>query len=375
MNIFKNKVLLLGGLLLLFSGVFAQNMTWPGDVNNNGIANGVDLIYMGYAYGVQGPQRPNADSLWTSQIIAPWQFFFPSQQLDLAFADTNGDGVVDSLDKNIIESNYRETHLPIFPDSSIIGITGVDPALVINYPANDSIFPGSTLDLEISLGGPNQPVNNFFGISFTISFDTSLVNENNISDVFVSSGWVDSSNTNLVLSLGEVYIENGPIVGEGKFDVCITRTLGTPVTGFGQIGTFSIVMEDNISGKVGNSPVDLNLTLSNVVMLDHNLQSVGVVPVNSTFTVIAANNKQPIIDHKIDLFPNPAKDRLHINTGNLIMNKVELFNLIGQQVHHEIIKNKTEHTCQFNQTENGIFILKIYTNKGILVRKILISSE
>jgi len=67
--------------LLLISFLFLSNRTathaqvWPGDVNNNGIVNHVDLIYLGEIFFQTGPPRffPEQGIFWEEKLInAPW---------------------------------------------------------------------------------------------------------------------------------------------------------------------------------------------------------------------------------------------------------------------------------------------------------------
>ena len=54
--------------LILWS-VSASGQVWPGDVNNNGVVNNVDLLYLGFAHGHVGPARPGPSSQWEEQAV------------------------------------------------------------------------------------------------------------------------------------------------------------------------------------------------------------------------------------------------------------------------------------------------------------------
>jgi len=50
------RSLIFWGIFLFFSTVQAQSV-YPGDVNNNGVVNGSDLLLIGEAFGTTGPPR------------------------------------------------------------------------------------------------------------------------------------------------------------------------------------------------------------------------------------------------------------------------------------------------------------------------------
>ena len=81
---------------------------WPGDANNNGITNGVDLLYIGAGYNETGPIRSNASTLWQEQVIdSLWAADYADNAVNLAHGDCNGDGVINNDDLVMaIRANY-----------------------------------------------------------------------------------------------------------------------------------------------------------------------------------------------------------------------------------------------------------------------------
>ncbi len=71
-------------------------------------------------------------------------------------------------------------------------------------------------------------------------------------------------------------------------------------------------------------------------------------------------------DTQIKLYPNPAKETLTIET-DATNQKLEIINLLGETIHTiYIYKKATLNTSAF---ANGIYIIKIPSKKGIIVRK------
>ena len=86
--------------LLLAVSLSAQQdsvRVWPGDANNNGAVNEVDVLYWGAAFGRTGPPRSPIDVLFVGYPFNPWNITFWNG-VDYAHADCNGDGEVNDLD-------------------------------------------------------------------------------------------------------------------------------------------------------------------------------------------------------------------------------------------------------------------------------------
>lgn len=52
------------GLVFLSYNFSYCQLLWPGDINNNGIANHIDLLYYGIARDAEGPERIEEDTDW-----------------------------------------------------------------------------------------------------------------------------------------------------------------------------------------------------------------------------------------------------------------------------------------------------------------------
>jgi hypothetical protein len=65
-------------------------------------------------------------------------------------------------------------------------------------------------------------------------------------------------------------------------------------------------------------------------------------------------------------FQNPVGEQLIIRT-NLIVEKVELYNLQGQKV----LVVHQEKNINFTYVPSGMYFIKIYTDQGLLSKKII----
>jgi PKD repeat protein len=77
---------------------------YPGDANNDGIVNEMDVLPIGVYWGSSGDARSTSASLWTRQAVKSWT------PVKATYADCNGDGTVNSDDLTQIENHWGMTH-------------------------------------------------------------------------------------------------------------------------------------------------------------------------------------------------------------------------------------------------------------------------
>lgn len=73
-------------------------------------------------------------------------------------------------------------------------------------------------------------------------------------------------------------------------------------------------------------------------------------------------------ESKFVISPNPATDFINISTKESI-DSIELYNVLGQQV----MKQKGKGRIDISNMQRGIFILKIYSNKSVVSKKIVVN--
>jgi hypothetical protein len=73
----------------------------------------------------------------------------------------------------------------------------------------------------------------------------------------------------------------------------------------------------------------------------------------------------------INIFPNPCQNTLYFDTNDKI-EKIELFDLRGQRIMVQANQASNLYTLEIPQLVNGVYITKVYTNKGVEIQKILV---
>ncbi len=74
------------------------------------------------------------------------------------------------------------------------------------------------------------------------------------------------------------------------------------------------------------------------------------------------------LENKIKIYPNPVKQKLYIESPSASINKVEINSVQGKKIE---LLNPNEKSINVEELSSGLYFLKIYTSKGIVVLKML----
>lgn len=108
---------------------------YPGDANNDGIADVRDILPLGRFFGLAGPGRTNASLTWAPQsVLLPWT---PEEAV---YADCDGNGTVEATDVQAIITNWFRTHAN--PDAPPVDRRAVCEELLEQIDASGPLSPG-----------------------------------------------------------------------------------------------------------------------------------------------------------------------------------------------------------------------------------------
>lgn len=362
----RETLIILTFFLLALTGLPAQDtlVVWPGDVNNNGIVNGVDVLYWSAAQDERGPSRPMEDTLWAEQEVAAWEGAFPDG-LNYAYADCDGNGIVNEADLRIITTNFNETREGSVPDLFINGIPEIDPPLKLE-PRQAAVSKGETAEFDVSLGDEVVQTTDFFGITFTIPYDPEITNRNQQGALFEleQESWMGRLNADV-----KEFVFND--AEAGKTHIAIYRKKKEVVSsGEGQVGVYSIVVVEDIA--VGIKSVDLGL--EDVKMVDLELTDMPVVVDSASVAIDQSTSREEWLDedHQLLIYPNPAFEEVAIEWADQAypFDRIELFNLVGQPI--RVLRPGADQSVKLNLRglPAGIYVLRISTPAGIATRMI-----
>jgi PKD repeat protein len=237
-----------------------------------------------------------------------------------------------------------------------------NPKPVVNLGNDTMICPGTSLTLNA--GNPGME----YIWDDGSTAQTRTVNTAGTYSVTVTNGF-DCSNTDMI----SVIIKDIPLGN-------INAVHGNPAT-----YTFDVLNPQYAVGYLWDfgdgSPVESGL------MRQHTYTANGIYTVKLTLVGDCGNNavKQRTVDvfdanatgignindnDAVVLYPNPAKESVVIeNKTDLTFKTVEVFNILGQKITINPVMSSSKITLNTAGFANGIYSLRIETDKGFFIRK------
>ncbi|MEM1122045.1 MAG: T9SS type A sorting domain-containing protein [Bacteroidota bacterium] len=338
---------------------------WAGDVNNNGLVNKVDLLYLGYAFGEMGASRVAATTDWEAQSVpTAWEGSFPNG-LNFLYADCNGDGTVDELDAAVILENAGLTHedVELLPDEILVGMEGVDPACRFrNVPPAAPV--NQLFELEIGLGEAGFPVENMSGFTFTLDVEPDIIDLNNTVLTVTPDTWIEPD-TNQSILVQQLERERA------KLKVAYTKTDGVPISGFGSVAKVSFLIEGDL---VDFLVVDtITYTIDSIIVFTEDLTPIPIVPDTLRLGIdkdLKVNVLEKSRVDQVAIYPNPNRGIFLLETIDVVAKELELYNEFGQLLARQPLKNATYQKVDLQGVVAGIYFVKIYTDQGLITKKV-----
>ena len=332
-------------------------LVWPGDANNDLVANNIDVLAVGLGGNSTGPVRANASSLWVGQPSQAWNDTIPGA-IDKKYVDCDGNGVIDSLDLLPIAANYGLTH----NKTSSANGTQTDPNLSLNFPA-DSFQVGDTVTVQINLGDVNINAQNVYGIAFTVLYDSSLIDTNTFSLDF-SNSWIGTS--------PDVYTFQYDQWSMGRMDAAIVRNDQMVVSGMGMIAQATFVIIDNIDGKRHTLVTDtLDLRLGDVVLIGLDGKPMPLNWVDDSAIVFESILDQGVpVRHQLELYPNPATDLVYVQSEGELIHDMEVIDLQGKTIGRYAPESE-RYALSISELPAGVYFLRVTRDSGTEIRRLL----
>lgn len=230
-----------------------EGEVFPGDLNRDGVASNVDVLYWGLTYGDTGPQRPQANTLWEPQPAPDWSTEIAG--VNGKHQDGDGNGAVGDDDLTTILSNYGETYP--FEDKIY---QSVPAELSIQFAGIETYTDSLVIILDIHLEGAEGTPATAHGVAFSIAhYD---VMGDGIDHIYArpdaTNSWMDVSGTNL----RTVHKNTGDV---NTIDVALTRDDGQNASGMGKIGAVRMVFEKDATMPLAN---ELKVGVKDITLLN-----------------------------------------------------------------------------------------------------------
>jgi hypothetical protein len=86
---------------------------------------------------------------------------------------------------------------------------------------------------------------------------------------------------------------------------------------------------------------------------------------------IVGINQINVSNDALNVYPNPTRDMATVAVdGTLKMEKLEVYNVIGQIVYKAAAQSQSKHVISLTGMASGIYTIQVYTDKGTVSRKI-----
>jgi len=297
---------------------------FPGDANNDGVVNNVDVLYVGISYGAIGPVRTSVspDSASTSaQWVGPTGPANFQAGHNFNHADCDGNGIINRHDVALIDRNYgwRSNKSSA---NECVDINDVP----LYFEILDSIPAGTYVNVAIMLGTSQLPAWDVYGIAYTLHYSPELIQPGSVTLSYDSS---------LFGTPSDIIYLNKDSSQTGKLETAVCRIDHNNLTIAGRIGTAGFVMEENLAQKTMITEI-LNLSFSDITLVRNDETMLPVCAYQDSAVVyqkLLTSGAGASPEKKgVRLYPNPAKDLLTVEFPKSHEYRVEMSNIIGKKI-------------------------------------------
>lgn len=334
---------------------------WPGDANNDLVANYYDLLNIGVGFGSAGFARDSISNLWIAHNSIDWGALINS--VDTKHSDCNGDGIINYNDTTAISINYGSTHLKT---NNVNASTNSELYFISN---KSSVAPGASLDFELWTGTSANPLAAIYGIASDINIGSNSLLETDSTKISFANNWLGN------LSTEEILLQNyNKTTGDLKFG--LTKITHSNSVGYGKIADIYLKTKASISAL---DSFELNILNSKIVDASGNDIAITNVPLKIYIDPALSVSEDLSNAFNLSIFPNPFSNETSISYSLKENSKVkiEAYNILGEKIAILIDAKQTVGSYKYSFSpkqlgfSNGIYLIKISINENNLLRKII----
>lgn len=373
------KILFLALSLIAFGTLKAQTV-WPGDVSGNGVVDYKDVLYWSFARGESGDSRATITGAWAAQdlVLDNWSGVFPGNGQSFAYADCNGDGVVNDADLAVITLNYQKIvpSQPITEDAFVSGPIDLPSILSLQHVGDSLTDAGRSESLLLALNtfvGENLKLS---GVGFMLSYDPTFIADGEDGKSLLDFSLEEADNEWLVgLSGTEArsFVYTNDELGLAEVVVYLEEP-GSEVVGQGEIGQFTIVVEEVIFGLQAINP-------SGVIVLDGAFAENGPAASSGTTFYLedaTVNTAARALEAEaVRCYPNPITGEwlnVYLEPGAGQLQQLQILSLSGQVLSSVVCSGQSARLFTGNLPKQAC-LLKVVATDGVAMRKIMPASR
>ena len=338
----------------------SQDCVWPGDANNDGIANMLDLLQLGRTIGEFGIARVAPSIDWFGQFANEWGKSSFGSNLDIKYADTDGNGEVNQDDLTGLDNSYNFTHT-VHPEINPFEKTY---PIILQATSAGPYNAGDLVTFDLLLGQSGNEAINMYGFTYAFEYNSTFVDPSSIDIDFDENSWLYTNNNSPVLSL----TKNLELLE--RVDVGVTRTNGYSVSGHGKVATVSFIIDDDIDPQLASRFVPIDISIKDIIGQDDNGQYFRLPDFETQVIYDTGGADDLATNEDLILFPNPTDQFLtiHLN-GEELMTDVTIYSITGVEMFS--INNVQWERAELDVSKyaQGMYIVKSKVSDGSVLQK------
>ncbi|MEM7367874.1 MAG: T9SS type A sorting domain-containing protein [Bacteroidota bacterium] len=316
--------------------------------------------------------------------------FRPAGQTDLYSYNPVTDSITQRTD---VIGNLNPAYLTVYRDKLFFK-GQFSHAVNVELVYYDAVLDTFVLteDLNPSASNPNDLIvfnDKLYFSTFTDDFGRELWEYNDTSLSIVTDIWPgvpDANPTGLTLFNNKLYFAaNDGLRGSEIWSMaeCLNLFVDVePQLGFNGLGSIDLTISGglppyDISWNTGDSTEDLQDLQQGVYSATVTDASGCLSQVSAEVTFEVPDANTPWIDpSQIRMFPNPTQGKFRIQSENLNLESVEVFDLQGRLFYQRLLPHfTTQVDVQLNRAPSGLYILKGRTSEGLFQKKVIVNRE
>ncbi len=338
-----------------------NHCVWPGDADNNNIADNNDLLPIGLKYGTMGFARTAADINWEEHQSHLW-YDSLANGTDSRYIDCDGNGTINADDTLAIVQNFGLTHSK---NEEQREWRSGSPALLVDL-IPDTTQAGDTMYANLYLGDAAITATNVYGLAFTLNYDVNVV-DTSLTSMQFSNSWLGTATDKISIAKD---------LKQGQIKCAVTRIDHTNRSGAGQIAQAKFVITtDNINGK-DLAYYGMQVWITDLVVISNDGTELdvneGLDSTKVEFEPTGITNLS-LSSADLKIQPNPASNTVLLNvTKDLVGSNIKLADLQGRALLETPVASPT-FTIETAALANGIYLVQLITKQGTLTKRLIIA--
>jgi Secretion system C-terminal sorting domain len=323
---------------------------WPGDANRDLIADNLDILAIGVAFGKTGTQRANASSTWVAQPAYTWNEAFANTS-DIVNADGDGNGVIGFSDTVAVSLNYGLTHPARLGNPDSIQMVG--PDLWLNCPTF-SVNNGDTASIGVMLGTSALQASDVYGIAFQINY--------NAASIVPGSVWIEFNGSWMCPTGNVVYLVKH-FAGQQQMEIALSRIDHQNASGDGEIARIHFQTTPGYIGVFKAWFTDVHLIDAYEIEKPTSL-------LYGTFAIVGMDD---LTTPSLRAYPNPTSGDYIISDEQLIGEPVEIIvtDMAGRMLIQEQSNGEEKYTLHLGDFSPGVYIVTVNAKNRQYVNRVI----